>query len=404
MSLQLKSIAFNHPAAANVKFTIDIRRNRTQSVQVPEWLNTPEEVRADPAVYVIERIRRDVRNLTLSVSLVSTDASIQAATIRAVSQHISPRDFLGNVVAKRVRFPEAGVPVTVNFNLTNSQLLALGVNMYNVVWDWQFSLTGNAHDFQAFDTSRHKIYAVLATPTLPWTQNSDDDQLPWTEVLDWACAWAEGAHDLDEAATRVTQSVYNLGRILVDIDGLGRLTPLFEYDCPGGGGHHYIDPGIFHCGRFLMRLNRAPSDGPFVNCDDCAAIVSTFANVLGCNLAQVMMGPAEGAFNLNPAILIGALPGDWKVGCPVTVPSFSHHTVAWKGATTWRGEVYDACLMVDGDSNPGGPPSSRHVELLPTNIRFGRVTDRGYRFRLASGPRANLEKCTPMRTDRKRVV
>src|SRR5947209_1935177 len=406
MSLELQSISFNHPADASTKCSLNIRRNFNDIVRMPEWSRTANVVRSLEAAYVIGRVLEDFSNLTLRVSLQSTDNSLQAATVRAVSRHSTEQDNFGDVVAKRVQFPDAGAPVIVDFNLTNSQLLALGVNAYNVVWDWQFSPTGNAGDFQSFDESRHKIYAVLARPTLPWTHSVDDDQLPWAEVLDWACKWAQGAQDVDEAATLITKNVFGLGHVMVDIDEAGGQSPLIEYDCPHSGAHHYIDIGIFRCSRFLKRLKLSQSDGPFINCDDCAAIVSTFANILGCDLAQVMMGRGpQDPFNLNPTILIGAPPNDWKVGCPGTLPDFSHHTVAWKGNANSSGRVFDGCLMVDGDNDPTGPPSSPHVALLPTEVQFGGVDGTGYRFRLASGPRSNRAKCSPLGSpSRKRVI
>ncbi|MBI5027121.1 MAG: hypothetical protein HZC12_10440 [Nitrospirae bacterium] len=61
---------------------------------------------------------------------------------------------------------------------------------------------------------------------------------------------------------------------------------------------------------------------------------------------------------------------------------FGYHEVAWKGACDVNDEVFDACLKVDGDSDPtGGPP---HTPLLPVNLKFGNCGDLLYRDRLAS--------------------
>jgi hypothetical protein len=106
-----------------------------------------------------------------------------------------------------------------------------------------------------------------------------------------------------------------------------------------------------------------------MNCDDCATSVSTFANLVGCNLRQLDLGPVF--FTTNLVKLIGFSQEDNI--------EFIHHEVAWNGCVTEDGKVFDACLQVDGDAQPDAPPFE---PLLPTNIRFGSPSDRDYRFRL----------------------
>jgi hypothetical protein len=117
-------------------------------------------------------------------------------------------------------------------------------------------------------------------PTGPWQQapyNAVNKQVPWTEVLDYACSWAAGAMTADDAAGKVTDAVHNLG------------PGTFRYDCPGGGSPRYASPG-FDCTAFLDRLRGGAGNGVYVNCSDCATIVSTFANALGADLWQSRMG------------------------------------------------------------------------------------------------------------------
>jgi hypothetical protein len=59
--------------------------------------------------------------------------------------------------------------------------------------------------------------------------------------------------------------------------------------------------------------------GIYVNCSDCATFVSTFANVLGCNLWQSRMGFG---FDLNKLLGIGS--NVWQTCCGWV--SFNYHS------------------------------------------------------------------------------
>ena len=241
-------------------------------------------------------------------------------------------------------------------------------------WDWQYRREPD-DGWRTFGRSGHRIYTVLSLPTLPWVQQPAtpiNAGLPWTDVLEYACGWAHGAHTADEAARGVTEGVFALGPHVV------------TYDCPGGGASHYSALG-FDCTSFLDRLRGGPGSGQYVNCSDCATFVSTFANVLGCDLWQSRMG---WGFALNPILAIGS--AQWQTACGW--PSFNYHEVAWEGDCGADDDVFDGCLEVDGDANPAGPP---HHGLLPCDLRFGQVGDMQYRDRLATATPGGSANCQP---------
>ncbi len=119
-------------------------------------------------------------------------------------------------------------------------------------------------------------------------------------------------------------------------------------------------------------------NGPFVNCSDCATFVSTFANVVGCDLWQSIMGKITVPFETNPIETIGSeavqSPCGWGLG-------FTFHEVAWTGACRSNDRVYDACLRVMAD--PAGGPGLPTL-VLPTDMRFGLPGDGQYRDRLVA--------------------
>jgi hypothetical protein len=253
------------------------------------------------------------------------------------------------------------------------------VGIHDQTWHWEYRL-GPHHAWHHFDTTRHRIYTVLAVPHAPWQQapfNAANTQLPWTDVLDFACRWADGATSPDMAAALVTQAVYALGPAIV------------TYDCPGGGSSHY-SAGDFDCTAFVERLRGGIGNGSYVNCSDCATIVASFANAIGCDLWQSRMG---WGFALNQLLAIGS--NVWQTACGW--PGFSYHEVAWEANCTANDDVFDACLRVDGDSDPVAPP---RVPLLPQDLRFGNPGDLLYRDRLATP--AGRANCNPQPATRQR--
>src|SRR4029450_3111149 len=120
--------------------------------------------------------------------------------------------------------------------------------------------------------------------------------------------------------------------------------------------------------------------GRFVNCSDCAAIVVTFANVLGADLrARRMHDPRWNttvdpldrsfAFDLNEVAPIGT--DSWSL-CPNALQprgwgNFNYHETAWINVGAADEAVYDACLKVDGDADPTTRP---HLPLLATRLPF----------------------------------
>ena len=367
--IAIEAIKFNHKHNSAKHDALNIRRNATQLVHVPEWRRfisvNPED---SPAAYAVGPTQG--HTITIEVALVCDDPSIAFIEVR-VENHVKARPV--NFINGKSGF--------VTFELVNPPVSHGYVGILDLDWHWEYRLAPH-HPWQHFDTTRHRIYVVLEVPEEPWQQtpyNSANIQLPWTDVLDYSCRWAHGATSRDMAAALVTQHVYALGPAII------------TYDCPGGGSSHY-SWGDFDCTAFLDRLRGGIGNGIYVNCSDCATFVSTFANALGCNLWQSRMG---WGFDLNEMLGIGS--SVWQTCCGWT--SFSYHEVAWEGACTAADDIYDACLRVDGDPDPTTAP---HVALLPQDLRFGNPGDLLYRDRLATP--AGRPNCNPQPATRQHRV
>ena len=381
MSVQVEAIKFNHDQNSAIDDALNIRRNATAQVLSPEWQRgvtiNPED---SAAAYSINTTQGET--LTIQVQLRRTTPDIDTIKVRAVDPVLwwyrgpqgclywlltklgakvdpgpptDPLNVLGEVKAKEVTFNADGLTDFVTFELENPLIWSRGVGVYDIKWLWQSSQIAEESwtdiewlNWSDMKYTQHRIYAVLDIPKLPWVQSPfDDSQVPWVDALDYACKWAYGSKTLDEAAERITKSIYALGPDFV------------EYDCPHGGAPFYSS-GAFDCSEFIELLKGGNGLGRYVNCSDCATFVSTFANILGCDLWQSRM---YGWFGLNPLLAIGS--DVWQSACGW--PGFSYHEVAWKGACSNNDKIYDACLAVDGDSDPTDAP---HLFLLPVNIPF----------------------------------
>ncbi|MFL6233641.1 MAG: hypothetical protein ACJ76N_10950 [Thermoanaerobaculia bacterium] len=408
MSVRLEAIKFNHDPSSATSDAFNIRRNATQFVSVPEWQHGVSVLPEDsPAAYAMKETRG--HTITIQAQFRALDPGLGTVEIRAIDPTLIPKPwpfgwllwpllwilryllrlFFGNVLGevrrRKVTFPPGGLTGIETFRLKNVAIQIAGVGVRTTTWRWQYRRSGGA--WTDFETTQHRIYVVVETPKSPWNQapyNSGNTQLPWTEVLDYACRWGLLARTADAAAAGVTRGVYNLGPAVI------------TYDCPGGGSTHY-SWGSFDCTRFLERLKGGVGLGLYVNCTDCATILSTFANALGADLWQSRMEPpgAPWSFGLNPMLGIGS--AVWQPCCGWS--GFSYHEVAWKGACTATEEVFDACLQVDGDADPTAPP---HVPLLPVSLRFGPVGALLYRDRLATP--AGRPHCEPNPASRQRRI
>jgi hypothetical protein len=377
MQVVLEEIIFNHDTDSATCDAFNIRRNETQAVTTPEWRRgisvNPED---SPAAYA----RNAVHGQTLTVKAkFSCDSPGQKVWIRALDGRLDPVDrgqgirfvadvlrpigrqlsqsnVLGEARATEVEFVETEVD-DLTFELENVRIEQAGIGIDDIVWHWQFSEDG--WNWTDITTTTHRIYIVLALPGSPWEPNSDNSntQLPWTAVLDYACHWAAGAMDLKSAAFQITKSINLLGPAFV------------EYDIQNGGSPFYTpnDPLRLDCQRFLDLLKTRNPIYRLVNCDDCAAIVCAFANVLGCSLPEsTIVSPHKSEFSLRRHQKIGQ---DWE-----TFDQFNFHAIAWAGAD--EDLVSDACLKLDANISGVGAP----IPTIASNMAF--AGDGGYRHRL----------------------
>jgi hypothetical protein len=356
---EVSAIIFNYDTAAIANDAMNLRRNAATVAPSPSWQKGVSSTYADsPALYAI----KETQGNTLAIRAAFRANGISGAFIRAVGG-----GRLGAPKEHYVSYDSAGVSGYETFELENPTFHAHGVNAYDIAWNWQFRLQAG-DPWRILATTRHRIFVVLNAPTLPWVQTVGSASLPWTDGLEIACKWAQGATDRVTAAAGITAGYNGCGRV--------------SYDTVSGATFYGFSS--YNLTQMIDRLNGGAGLGGKVNCTDSADTVSTFANLVGCDLWQSRMASS---FDLNPMIAIGY--NNWAV--PFS-GSFSYHEVAWTGACTTSDHVFDGCLKVDADADPTTAP---HTALLPVDMLFGDCTTMNYRLRLCPPTATGCARCQP---------
>ena len=376
--LKLEAISFNHDTSALSADAMNLRKNFTQTVTVPEWTVGETSAADSPAAYAIKETQG--KKITIKVKFTVGSNSVTKAEVRAKGGGV-----LGALDPQIVSFAGGvSVPAFVSFELKHHSIGAGGIKREDITWKWEFRCCGGS-DWEPLQTTKHRIYIVLQEPKLPWKQQPfPDTQNPWTEALDHACVWAAGKQNRDDAAAAITQAINaNLGLV---------------YD-NAIGASHYTSGGVvssFELTQFLAYLNLGTGFGNIVNCTDCATITTSFSNLVGCDLHASRM---QSNFDLTPFKGIGSA----VFACPGFGCGFSYHEVAWKGGDGNGDPLFDACLRVDGDTNPWAAP---YAEQFPVNIVFSTnpgaplplavpFNAQSYKERLCTNDAAGIGSCNP---------
>ncbi len=363
---EITAIRFNFHNGAFTNDSLNIRKNYSTTAPWPSWRKGVSSTYGDsPAVYAI----KETQGNTICIQAYFKANGISVAFIRAIGG-----GRLGPVKERSISFNSNGNSGYETFELENPTFHAHGVNAYNVRWRWQWRLKP-ADTWKDLEYTWHRVFIILQAPTLPWVQTAGSISLPWTDAMEIACNWARNATGRDSAAALITERYNGCGVV--------------SYDTSVGATFYgWIS---YNLTEMIERLNGGPGLGSLVNCTDSANTVSTFSNLIGCDLWQSRM---ESSFRLNEVISIGyniwAVPFGW---------GFSYHEVAWKDACTQNDNIFDGCLKVDEDADPTSTP---HTPLLPTNMLFGDCITMNYRLRLCPPTPDGCINCQAQPSTRKR--
>ena len=213
--IQLETVAFNHDSGAATHDAINLRKNASTWLTVPEWQRGVSVLPEDStAAYAVGQVGSNT--VTIHASLSCTDPAINTAWVRAVDAVVDPpppTGCLGWLItlfrchrARAVRQCAGrgeGTHGDVHGGADRARLVRTEytrlanalVGPHMTKWRWQSKLKkkGPWVDFQL---TEHRIFVLVDLPTAPWQQTpyqQSNTQLPWTDVLKYACQWGLGA-------------------------------------------------------------------------------------------------------------------------------------------------------------------------------------------------------------------
>lgn len=394
-TVTLASIAFNHdPTHASVD-ALSIRKSATRDVHIPEWTKGQTDPKTSPAAYAIDKVTG--KTITIEASFTINTTAATTVQIQALGGGV-----LGPVAPVTVNFVNGvSSPKNITLNLPSHSIATQGVTAQDVTWTWQYQIQGGA--WQPMSSSSHRIYTLLSQPTMPWKQSADpsETQLPWTDALEYACAWANGKTTAGDALAAVTTQVNGaLGLTYETTRGASKYT----------GANATGTQFAFFLTKFNQMLGGGFGNGKKVNCTDCATIVATFANLVGTDvqasiMQDVPLGAARSGFKCNEIQAVGF--STWGYPFPPG-NGFSYHEVVWAPTTGNRSHIHDACLKFDSSNDPWNwGTGTTHTPVLPVNYQFTSqtlptplpiptpFTAQTYRERLAQNTATGIAKCIP---------
>lgn len=341
----------------NVKFNWDTASSSSDAINLRENYGTPYDVSGGeytlsqniPVCYVtnvVPVVKAKFSVVPESVSSLELDAVLEGT-------------LLSDLGASTVNF-SSGESGFAAFDMSGGVAAFAGMSATNS-FAWRVrAINGIALSSPrtvAF-TGPHKTYVIFAEPVEPWSNVPNSQNNAWSTALDLVCGWNDGCNTWQSAATGITRSIFESGK--------------FSYDTRDGDSWYTSRQGwiffdeIVYLGAVIDRFGGGPGRGTLVNCSDCASMVCSFANLMGCELYESRMGAygsIDSWFATNPYCAIGR--ADWTP--PSWGWSFSFHEVAWSGSCGNTDIVFDACLSVDGDSAPGVSP---YLKVLPAALVF----------------------------------
>jgi hypothetical protein len=378
MILQVERIVFNHDQAHSDRDGLNIRLDATRAA--------PDFVRGmppNPVAYALAPTNGNTLTINAQFSFpmpVNLPPGVSSVQVRA--QPFDPTALLGSVDPATVAVPMApSPPLTpmISFAVRNPVMATQGIGRYAVSWIWQVQITPGSVWID-FDRTDHVVYVTLDQPQEPWSQATDaahQPLWPWTNVLDFACAWAQGVKPGATSATALNSAA---SHIEAAIRALGdRLSLPMVYDPKPEWALESGNGTVFSLTDFLQFAGGTLPSGKLArgNCTDCATAVAVFANALGCDVAMRRIEPKTALrFTTNAVVRIGDDESE------ADTQKFGYHDVAVRsGASDATARIHDACLLIDRDSNPFNSATADY-ELSQGLSRgaFAKAKSKKYRY------------------------
>jgi hypothetical protein len=240
-------------------------------------------------------------------------------------------------------------------------------------------------------------------------------------ALTLACELARGSSTFVEVATKIAEGLSDCGRFVYNIDPtycadqtltVGHLLGVSE----SSADSPTVNIKVFSLGKIVDRFTDGQGISKNVNCLDCAVIVATLSNMIGCNLQVANLQATDSVDSMsenyvaNNRFEVNTIRAIGQESSEVTMAGlrlgeekesyFTYHAIPWQPATLSDGTdapfdhpdniIYDACVQFVTGRNekgeekllsgaglklgsPDGTETDSYIALLSKDTANGRA-------------------------------
>ncbi len=274
MTIELKTIEFNHDHISAANSAMNIRRNYDFEIPIPEYdRDIPRLLNESCAAYgIIPTIGQDV---CIRATFLLSDP-LPGEIVYEVQA--SGGSIMGELFPIQVVFPAGSTSQAIDITLSNRKFTKIG--RYDITWNWSFRSLGDSSWQQLVSTS-HRIYLILNIPPSPWTQEYAHNLNPWSNILEKCCNIASGCKDAAAATRKLTKSIYGNFELRYDIRSGAPRYYSWETFRLTNWNDYVLDRNYPANVLFCEGNSEEYPDYLIVNCYDCAASLSIMAKILG---------------------------------------------------------------------------------------------------------------------------
>ena len=166
MKIQIEAIRFNHRPNSLNSDALNLRRNGSEFISVPEWLRG-QTFNAEDSIAAYPLRETTGQPVTIQATFTATSPQFEVR-IRALDA--TGANVLGEVAERAVNFAFGMQSQFETFALANTLLASVGVGSHLVKWRWQARIPPSSNWVNIGETN-HRIFTVIEEPKLPWRKD-----------------------------------------------------------------------------------------------------------------------------------------------------------------------------------------------------------------------------------------
>ena len=355
--ITLESITFNHDLTRCDTSALNLRKNDTEVVGIPEWRDNGKV--NNPIAYAIKQLE----DVQIKAKFRMSYNHPTYITIRAKACTGNP---LGDLPETTAYF-EYGKSKELSFKISlDIGDLTIGC-IPSLQWDWEYC-AAEANQWKKICITTHKVFFLNDIPTDPWSQNIlNEKDWPWSDFLDISSGWLpkEGVKQSECMASVFTEGINKKSGL--KYNGSGNFTHI---NCSNNLCHFYMS--------HFIKANKMSDKYVEVECSDCAILLQICTTLWKNENLQTVVFLRTNRKEIQTCYLypIGFDKTNWNT------EKWSYHVITTCGARNPddSNPVFDCCIHLDGSDDPWNGTKAQ-IPLLPggynSRMKLGTLDTRG---------------------------